>query len=156
MPATTAGDKENKMELFHTSPGEISQINRFGRFGEFLFFSSSIYRMTAGEFVAYRLEVSDVDLIDAGSLFYHPEAEKLSPLVSEFCARFGVDTDTAEEIISERAELDSCDADKIWDAQTFTGRAAKLLGFRGVCVADEQGSAYMIDMLGRESELVRI
>jgi hypothetical protein len=144
------------MELFHTSPGEIEQVNRFGRFGEFLFFSSSVYRMTAGEFVAYRLELSEGDLIDAAALFYHPEAEKLNPLVCEFCARFGVDTDTAEKIISERAELDSCDADEIWDAQTFTGRAAKLLGFRGVCVTDEQGAAYMIDMLGREAELVRV
>ena len=31
--------------------------------------------------------------------------------------------------------------------------AAKVLGFRGVRVSDEQGTSYMIDMLGRERDL---
>jgi len=143
------------MELFHTSPEEITSIDKHGRFGEFLFFSSNVYVMTAGEHVVYRTEIDDNAIIAAGHLFYHEDAEKLDDLVAKFCARFDVDTGTAEEIISDRQQLDSCDSDELWDAQVYTARAAKILGYRGVAVSDEQGTAYMIDMLGREGELVK-
>lgn len=142
------------MQLFHTSPSQIDTISTSGRFGEFLFFSSHVYTMTVQAPVVYSIELDDSALIEAGSLFYHEDAAKLNDLVAEFCERFDVDTDTAEEIISERQQLDSCDADDLWDVQHFTARAAKALGFRAVRVMDEQGAAYMIDMLGRESELV--
>lgn len=144
------------MKLFHTSPNEISQITRFGgRFDEFLFFSGSVYQMAACDVITYSLELSDEDVIEAGSLFYHDDAEKLAELIAEFCERFDVDESTAEEIISEREQLDSCDADELWDVQLFTARAAKLLGFRAVEVRDEQGAAWMVDMLGHETELNR-
>lgn len=144
------------MKLFHTSPNEISNITRFGgRFDEFLFFSDSVYQMAACDVITYSLELSEEDVIEAGSLFYHDDAEKLAELVAEFCERFDVDEDTAEEIISEREQLDSCDAEQLWDVQLFTARAAKLLGFRAVEVQDEQGGAWMVDMLGHESELSR-
>lgn len=144
------------IELFHTG-GEIKEINKLGTFGEFLFFSCSVYKMAAGTVNVYKIEVNEDDFIRAGSLFYHEDAEKLDGLVSEFCEKYGVDEDTAEEIISERAnawdEIEDCDADISWDVQHFTARAAKILGYRGVIVQDEQGGAWMIDMLGRESEL---
>ena len=144
------------MELFHTSPNEIACITRTGRFGEFLFFSVNVYTMTAGDFVTYKLEINEEDLIDACHLFYHEDAQKLTALVAEFCRRFDVDADTAEEIISERAQLDSADADDLWDAQAFTARATKILGYRGGIGRDEQGSVYMIDMLGREADLEKL
>ncbi len=81
-------------------------------------------------------------------------AGNLEGLVAEFCERFGVDEDDAEEIISERKQLDSFDADDLWDVQRFTARAAKMLGFRGVRVSDEQGSAYMIDVTAQEIAIV--
>ncbi|MBA8734250.1 hypothetical protein [Chromobacterium violaceum] len=144
------------MELFHTSPSEITSINQFGRFGEFLCFSSHVYTMAVGDdYVTYRIDLDDDSLIAAGRLFYHEDAEKLGSLVSEFCSRFDVDEDTAEEIISEQEQLDSEDADDLWDAQLFTARAAKILGYRGCIMRDEQGTLYMIDMLGREADLVR-
>lgn len=146
------------MNLFHTSPEPIVAITRSGRFDEFLFFSPSVYQMTAGEVVTYTLPIDDdAEIIDAGHLFYDDraaECPELDALVAQFAARFDVDTDTAEEIISERQQLDSGDADDSWDVQLYTARAAKLLGYRGVRVQDEQGGAYMIDMLGRETELV--
>ena len=144
------------MELFHTSPVEITAIRTTGRFGEFLFFSSRIYSMSAGKTIAYKIELDDSDLIEAGQLFHHAEAVKLDSLVAEFAARYAVDIDTAEEIISEREQLDSNDSDDLWDVQLFTARAAKILGYRGVAVADEQGTAYMIDMLDHEAELVLV
>lgn len=144
------------MELFHTSPSEITSITKFGHFDEFLCFSSRVYVMAARDFVTYKIEIDDESLIHASSLFYHEDADKLAGLVSEFCSRFDVDEDTAEEIISEREQLDSSEADDLWSAQTFTARAAKILGYRGVIMKDEQGTLYMIDMLGRESELALI
>lgn len=145
------------MDIYHTSPEPIDTITNSGRFDEFLFFSSSVYQMAVGDVVTYALSIDENEIVDAGHLFFDDRSANnpaLDALVAGFAKRFGVDTDTAEEIISERQQLDSGDADDSWDVQIYTARAAKLLGYRGVRVQDEQGSAYMIDMLGRESELV--
>ena len=149
------------MELFHTSPAKIDKINASGRFGEFLFFSNDIYTMTSASPVVYRLELGDDDVIEAGRLFWHDDAEKLQPLVAELAARLGVSEEDAEALIEESKsahDIDSIEpedaADASWDVQLFTARAAKSLGFRAVQVQDEQGAAWMVDMLGREAELV--
>ncbi len=139
--------------LFHTSGTEIKEINEMGRFGAFLFFSPNVYKMTAGSFHVYSIDEEKLNLIDADSLFYHADYAKLDGLVAKFAARFDVSIDEAEEIISERAQLDSTDADDLWDVQVYTAKAAQILGFDGVCVKDEQGSAYMINMLNRLPEL---
>ena len=145
------------MNLFHTSAQAIKAVTDGGRFDEFLFFSLRPYEMAASDGVTYSLPVDENEIIDAGHLFFDDRAADcpaLDALVAQFAARFDVDTDTAEEIISERQQLDTGDADDSWDVQLYTARAAKALGYRGVRVQDEQGSAYMIDMLGREAELV--
>lgn len=141
------------MELFHTSPAEITNINTFGRFGEFLCFSADVYTMSAGEVVTYKIEVDDTDIIESSSLFYHEGAEKLSPLVERVMELAGCDEDTAEDLLSQK---DDCgDAELSWDIQALTAQAAKILGYRGVSMSDEQGTCYMIDMLGHEAELER-
>lgn len=148
------------MQLFHTSPVEITKIDNVGRFGSFLFFSAHVYTMTAGEYVTYGLDVEEDSIIEAGQLFYHDGAEKLVPLVAELAARLGVDEEIAEALIEESTsiyDIDGIDsedaADVSWDVQHFTARAARILGYRGVKVEDEQGTAYLIDMLGHEKEL---
>lgn len=149
------------MELFHTSPSENISINTNGRFGEFLFFSSEIYSMGSYK-AAYRIDLDDGAIIEAGSLFYQDGAEKLAGLVEQVARMVGCDDDTAEELISQRADVHSLDVDAedagdmSWDIQAITAKAAKLLGFRGVSMPDEQGTCYMIDMLGREGDLERI
>lgn len=149
------------MELFHTSSKAITKITSDGRFGEFLFFSSRVYAMTAGTPVVYSIELADADVIEACQLFYHEDAAKLGDLVAELANRLGIDSDEAEALIEESKsvyDLDNIEAedaaDASWDVQMFTARAAKLLGFRAVRVTDEQGAAYMVDMLGREADLV--
>lgn len=151
------------MELFHTSPAEIKEITTLGRFGEFLFFSESEYVTTAGEYITYRTDLADNQVIEAGQLFYHENASKLESLVAELAGHLGIDEDDAEALIEESKSVFDLDimepedaADLSWDIQLFTARAAKILGFRGVQVKDEQGTAYMIDMLGYESELARV
>ncbi|SSW71969.1 hypothetical protein AVE30378_04860 [Achromobacter veterisilvae] len=151
------------MKLFHTSPNEISTITSAGRFGSFLFFSARIYTMTAGEAVVYSLEIDDDSIVEAGRLFYHEDAARLQPLVDELAARLDIEEATAEALIEESmtahdlAGIDMEDAgDLSWDVQHFTARAAALLGYRGVAVRDEQGTSYLIDMAGREADLVRV
>lgn len=149
------------MQLFHTSPNEITEINAFGRFGEFLFFSRCEYVMTAGEHVTYTIDLDEDDIIDAEQLFYHEDAEKLQPLVERVMNMVGCDEDTAEELIAQREDVHSIDCDiepedlaeVSWDIQRITGEAAVILGFRGAEMEDEQGRAFLISMAGRETEL---
>lgn len=149
------------MELFHTSSKAITEITADGRFGEFLFFSSRVYTMTAGTPVVYSMELADADVIEAGQLFYHEDAANLEGLVAELAERLDISEEDAEALIEESKSVYDMDnieaedaADASWDVQLFTARAAKTLGFRAVQVKDEQGVAYMVDMLGREAELV--
>lgn len=151
------------MQLTHTSPTEITSINSRGRFGEFLFFADSEYVMTSGKHIAYTIEVDDAAVIRAGKLFHHDDAAKLDSLVAEVAARFDIDEDDAEALIEESKSIFDIDsnveaedlADASWDIQHYTARAAKMLGFRAVQVTDEQGTAYLVDMLGREADLVK-
>ncbi|WP_252109071.1 MULTISPECIES: hypothetical protein [unclassified Halomonas] len=151
------------MKLLHTSPSEITEINSFGRFGEFLFFADEAYTMTAGDHLTYSIEINEDDIIEASQLFYHADAEKLSDLVAELAAKLSIDEDDAEALIDESKSIFDLDldiepedmADASWDVQIFTARAAQILGFRAVEVEDEQGAAFMVSMMGRESELVK-
>lgn len=151
------------MQLTHTSPVEITSIDNLGRYGEFLFFSANEYVMTAGARITYTIELDDAEIIRAAALFHHDDAEKLADLVAEVAARFDIEEDTAEALIEESESIFDIEsnvepedlADAAWDMQHYTARAAKLLGYRAVAVSDEQGTAYLVDMLGREDELVK-
>lgn len=152
------------MELFHTSPTKITEINSRGRFGSFLFFAGEAYRMSACAVTTYKIEVDDEEIISARRLFWHDDAEKLTGLVEDLANRLGCDADTAEALIEEKTSifdiaddlgLDAEDlADISWDIQHVSAQAARLLGFRGVAVSDEQGVSFLIDMAGRAGELV--
>ncbi|OQS36496.1 hypothetical protein [Chromobacterium haemolyticum] len=152
------------MELFHTSPEAISQINTHGRYGSFLFFSSHVYAMTAGSVNAYSIELDESECIGAGELFYHEDAAKLDSLVAEVAARYGIDEEAAAALIDESKSIYDIESnvepedlgDAAWDIQHATASAATLLGFRAVRASDEQGASYMVDMLGREQDLKAI
>lgn len=159
-PARTASKDERAgfwgVKLYHTSPDASIPVHAHGLLGSFLCFASRPYVMTAAsECYVYSIEIEESEFIEARALFHHERASELDGLVAEFAARFGLQTDDAEDIIAERAQLDSGDADELWHVQHVTCRAAKYLGFSGVVGRDEQGTVYMIDMLGRESELRR-
>lgn len=150
------------MQLFHTSPEAIIEVTSKGRFGGSLFFSANEYVMTAGNHVVYGLEIDESAIIEAGALFYHEDSEKLQTLVEQVMGMVGCDEDTAEELIAQREDVHSIDsdldvedlADASWDIQAIAGKAAILLGYRGVELEDEQGAAYLINMIGHESEMV--
>ena len=153
----------DRLELFHTSPNRIAEINSRGRFGSFLFFSCRAYSMSAREVITYKIEIDEEQIIPASRLFWHEDAEKLSNLVAELAERLGCDTDTAEELIEEKTSifdvagdlgLDAEDfGDLSWHIQHVSAKAARILGFRGVSLSDEQGTSYMIDMAGHSADL---
>lgn len=149
------------MKLIHTSPAAITEINSFGRFGEFLFFADDEYVMTAGDHLIYSIELKSSKIIDAGQIFYHEDAAKLDGLVDQVMEMVGCDEDTAEELIAQNEDVHNIDcdvepedlADTSWNIQRITGEAAVILGFRGVEMQDEQGTAYLIHMKGHDAEL---
>lgn len=130
--------------LYHTSPAKIEKAST-GRFGKFIFFSSNVYAMSAGDVVVYSFDDSPWSSIEARAIFHHEDAAKLGELVAEFCDRFNVSEEAAEDAISERVQLD-LDADDSWEVQAFTARAASILGYSIVTVSDEQGTSYMVDI----------
>ena len=149
------------MELFHTSPEEITEINEFGRFGSWLFFAFGEYVMATCETITYTIEIDDEAVIDASELFYHDEAEKLNGLIEEVADQFGVDAETAEALIEQSSDISFVEssvepedlADASWDIQLYSAKAAEILGYKAISMEDEQGTAIMVNMLGRETEL---
>lgn len=152
------------MQLIHTSPELITKILDDGKFGTFLFFSCNEYVTTAGSYVTYSIDICDEDVIDVSQLFYHEDAIKLNDLIS--CVEYmcGVDSDTAEALIDQSLSLfnisSSVDSDNMGEIdlrlQRLSAEAGKLLGYRVISMRDEQGTAYMIDMLDRESDLILV
>lgn len=147
------------MKLIHTSPTEITKIDRFGTFGSHLFFSANEYVMTAGSYVTYEIEISEDEIIEARDLFNNDEWQKALPVVEEVMEEFGVDEQTAMNLLDESELIQDVKDDlndigeASWKIQRLTAKAAKLIGFRAVEVTDEQGTSWMVDMLGREADL---
>lgn len=151
--------------VFHTSPEPITEIDTDGRYGTFLFFAATEYVMTARAYITYALDIDDLDLIEAGQIFYQDNAAEVDHIVQQVMDQFDVDEDTAEDLIDEsqniiKMPLDAHNvepedlSDATWDMQYYTALAAKTLGFDGVEVSDEQGVSYMIDMTDRIGDLV--
>lgn len=134
--------------MFHTSSDKIEKntINMQGIAGDCLFFSDNVYWMNqTGKGYVYE---ADFDCIPA----YKLEDEEI---ISEIAERFNVDTDTAESLLdaSESEWNHGADADSSWWLQGKRGECAKKMGYDGCEDEDEQGTVYIVPMLGRESEL---
>ena len=139
------------MKLFHTSPKEITKIDRFGTFDDCLFFSVEPYSMSVGEVVTYSIDAENMSFVDAGDL---TDAE----IVAEIAERFDIDEDLAESLLDGSDSVwnhDFADAENDWYIQAKRGECAKKMGFDGCLDQDEQGGVYIIPMFGRESILVK-
>lgn len=142
------------MKLFHTSANATIEAHNHGTFGEFLFFSSDVYTTVAGEYHVFSVGVDESKIIDAASIWYNNESSNCAPFVEEIMDTYGVDEDTAEQLIDESVSIYDIEsniepedmADASWDIQRLTAKCAKAMGYVGVCVTDEQGSAYMLDV----------
>ena len=137
--------------IYHTSPAAISKPQKFGRFGEFIFFSSGVYTMTeVANPVVYGIDEDQLKIVEAKAMPYIDNFHIIcADVINDVAEMFDVDFDTAHDILTEKeSEWDyDCDAEKSLDRQKLTAKAAKLMGFDGVQVEDEQGAAYMISIV---------
>lgn len=137
--------------IYHTSPSTITKPSKIGRFGEFVFFSADVYAMTeAANPVVYGIKEDDLKIVEACSMAFIENFDVVcADIINDVAAMFDVDFDTAHDILTEgESEWNyDCDAEKSWDRQKLTAKAAKLMGFDGVQVEDEQGTAYMISIV---------
>ena len=133
--------------MFHTSPNKIESgsINRFGVAGSCLFFSDSVYQMSEASVYTYE---ADFNCVSANQL--HDEE-----IISEIAEMFSVNLDTAESLLdASESEWDhGADADSSWWLQGKRGECAVKMGYDGCEDTDEQGTVYIVPMIGRESEL---
>ena len=133
--------------MFHTSPNEITSINKNGIAQDCLFFSDDVYQMSAASTFIYE---ADFDCIAASQL--HDEV-----IISEIAAYFDVDEDDAEALLDGSAnewDLESCDGGASWWLQGKRGECAVKMGHDGCEDEDEQGTVYIVPMTGKEKELI--
>lgn len=139
------------MKLFHTSPNEITKINKFGNFFDCLFFSTSIYEMSACKTITYSIDASEMNFVHASKL--HSEE-----IITEIAEKFDIDMDFSESLLDSSESIwdyEFGDAESDWYIQAQQGLCAKEMGFDGCENIDEQGIVYIIPMLGRESILTK-
>lgn len=139
------------MQIFHTSPSPITKITDNGMFGECLCFSIDVYTMSACDTLTYSIDMGEDDVIEASSFFYRDDCGLLNGIVASVMELTDCDEDQAQEYISQRDSY--CDAEIDWRIQGYTGEAAKLLGYGAASAQDEQGTVYIVPMMGRESIL---
>ncbi|EJB8444789.1 hypothetical protein MW350_004314 [Vibrio parahaemolyticus] len=137
--------------MYHTSPNKIESglINNNGVAGSCLFFSDDVYVMTASN--CYYVYEADFDCIRASQL--HDDE-----IIADISRYFDVDESTAESLLdSTQSEwcLDDfdCEGEDSWWLQGKRGECAVKMGYDGCEDKDEQGTVYIIPMLGREDEL---
>ena len=132
--------------MYHTSPVEITSINKDGIAQDCLFFSDDVYQMSGASIFVYEAEF---DCIRASQL----DDEEIAEEIAE---KFNVDIELARELLDASESewsLECCDAELSWWLQGKRGEAAVKMGFDGCEDEDEQGTVYIIPMFGREAEL---
>lgn len=139
--------------MYHTSPNQIKKgtINTLGVAGDCLFFSDHVYVMSASdEIFVYE---ADFECIEASEL-YDDE------IIKEIAQRFECDLELAESLLdaseNEWAQDWECSADDSWWLQGKRGECAVKMGYEGCEDEDEQGTVYIVPMLGKEDRLTLI
>lgn len=138
--------------MYHTSPQLIvnGSINNSGIAGSCLFFSDDVYRMSASSTYVYEAEFNCI----AASQLYDLE------IVSEIAEYFDCDESLAESLLDasecEWNQHFECSSDDSWWLQSKRGECAARMGYDGCKDSDEQGTVYIVPMLGREGELTLI
>ena len=136
--------------MYHTSPNKIEagMINSNGVAGSCLFFSDDIYVMTASDTV-FTYE-ADFDCVRASQL--HDDE-----IIAEIAEYFNCNKELAEALLdgseNEWEQAFDCEGEDSWWLQGKRGECAVKMGYDGCEDEDEQGTVYIVPMLGRESEL---
>lgn len=140
------------MILYHTSPNEITTINRFGLFDDCLFFSNDVYQMSACDVIVYSIDASEMSFAHVSDLYD-------AHIIDDIAENFGIDSVLAEALLDDRSSVWDyafASGEAVWYIQAKRGECAKAMGFDGCEDRDEQGTVYIIPMLGRENILERV
>ena len=138
--------------MFHTSPKKIEagSINKNGIACDCLFFSNDIYYMSSKSSFVYEADFNCVDAFDL-----HDDA-----IISQISKYFDCDMELAEKLLtasaSEWNQSFDCNGEDSWWLQGKRGECAVKMGFDGCKDKDEQGTVYIVPMLGRELELTLV
>lgn len=142
---------ESSITLYHTSHSLIQSINRYGKFGSFLFFSSNPSHY--GDIV-YKIVIDQRKILDVRRLFYlHKPNKKIKEILKEIMEMTDCDEETAMKYLDQSESHHDPEID--WAIQKMTGDAAVSLGYVGIALPDEHGTSYMIDMYGKEKQLIK-
>ena len=137
------------MVVYHTSPDPITQIKKAGLFNDCLFFADEPYYMTqAASPVVYELEIDDSKVIAAGDL--HDEE-----IIAQIADVLEVSDDAAERMLDGRdnAFEHGGSGEDDWWIQALQGECATKMGYDACEAFDEQGTVYIIPMLGKLDRL---
>jgi len=138
------------MKITHTSPTEITKITPFHLFEGSLFFSTNGYTMTQSNVIyTYSMDIDEEEITDQFEL-YDEE------IITEISEELNISVEDAERVLDGRdsAILDHFStAEQDWWIQAKQAECAKKMGFVGVESVDENGTVYIINMIGKESEL---
>ena len=137
------------MELFHTSPEEITKITENGLFDDCLFFSEIEYSMGHVEAV-YSIEIENS--ISVSELYDEVTINHIATVLE--CTEENALEMLTGEIENAGEVTGDCEDD--WFIQAQQGKVAKLMGYEAAEAWDEQGTVYIVPMLGREKDLKRI
>jgi len=148
------------MQVIHTSPNPITEINQDGLFDDCLFFAEHEYSM--GNIAAtYTLEL-DADKVCDGSALDETGDAEIKAIAELMRIYDEISRDEAVELLSDEADAYSLLSDRLaaealadlcWDIQRLQGRLARELGFDAFLSRDEQGPVYIVAMTGRLAEL---
>lgn len=141
------------MLVYHTSPSEIIKIERRGSFDDMLFFAASPYVMAACETITYSLDIDEGQVLDVQRVWFDHVASEVQDIVDEVVDRFECSVETAESYLDGSDHPDLDDGDGAMFIQAQQGHMARNLGYLAAEATDEQGTVYIVPMLGREKDL---
>ena len=137
------------LTLTHTSPVEITKIEKHGLFNDCLFFSIDEYAMGNVEAV-YTLNIEEDKIIDTAEL-------DCDEVVADIALALDCTEDEAFDMLTSEIEAQDItgDCEDSWYIQAKQGEAAKLMGYEACESQDEQGAVYIVPMFERELDLVK-
>jgi hypothetical protein len=138
------------MNIIHTSPVKIDKITPWGLFDDCLFFSADEYVMTqSDEYFVYSLNIDDDQIISVSSL-YDDE------IIADIVRVLDVSENDAEQLLNGSCSVYDlgCDGEYDWWIQAKQGECGKKMGYEAVKSIDEQGTVFIVPMLGRENDLI--
>lgn len=151
------------MIVWHTSPHPVEQVVDGGEFGPRLFFALQPYspRWFGQPSFLYALEIDEGAVLRASRIFYEdPDDGTLDTVIEAAVHESGLDEATVRDLIDGTVNsfdvIDDTDeaAEIGWAAQRWAAEAAETLGYRGVALQDEQGTAYLMRVSADELVLV--